>query len=175
MSFCWTSTWRLKAGINTLLRSAIELYWRARWLSTKDQEDSSWVTDICIICRVNDTGILSYKDHLPVREIIIGDTHRPGSEAVYNIGPLRCYGDSKWSVFLFILFDEWDPHKFVPRKTLGCGPASLILPSFKLILLYFNLFYSNLFFCHLDYFCCEIKVNRRYPKPWQCIPPLLCK
>uniref|UniRef100_A0A8C9SSW0 Contactin-associated protein-like 5 n=1 Tax=Scleropages formosus TaxID=113540 RepID=A0A8C9SSW0_SCLFO len=41
----------------------------------------------------NDTGILSYKDHLPVSEITIGDTNRTGSEAAYRIGPLHCYGD----------------------------------------------------------------------------------
>ncbi|XP_029112756.1 contactin-associated protein-like 5 [Scleropages formosus] len=41
----------------------------------------------------NDTGVLSYKDHLPVREITIGDTNRTGSEAIYRIGPLHCYGD----------------------------------------------------------------------------------
>ncbi|KAL2087594.1 hypothetical protein ACEWY4_016422 [Coilia grayii] len=42
---------------------------------------------------VNDTGLLSYKDHLPMREIAIGDTNRTGSEAVFKIGPLRCYGN----------------------------------------------------------------------------------
>uniref|UniRef100_A0A671Z2V1 Contactin associated protein family member 5 n=1 Tax=Sparus aurata TaxID=8175 RepID=A0A671Z2V1_SPAAU len=41
----------------------------------------------------NDTGVLSYKDHLPVSQIVIGDTNRTGSQAVYHIGPLRCYGD----------------------------------------------------------------------------------
>ncbi|KAL0963896.1 hypothetical protein UPYG_G00315040 [Umbra pygmaea] len=41
----------------------------------------------------NDTGVLSYKEHLPISEIVIGDTNRTGSEAVYRIGPLRCYGD----------------------------------------------------------------------------------
>ncbi|XP_036395954.1 contactin-associated protein-like 5 [Megalops cyprinoides] len=41
----------------------------------------------------NDTGILSFKDHLPVSEIAIGDTNRTGSEAVFRIGSLRCYGD----------------------------------------------------------------------------------
>uniref|UniRef100_A0A673X651 Contactin-associated protein-like 5 n=1 Tax=Salmo trutta TaxID=8032 RepID=A0A673X651_SALTR len=41
----------------------------------------------------NDTGVLSYKEHLPVSEIVIGDTNRTGSEALYRIGPLRCYGD----------------------------------------------------------------------------------
>lgn len=45
--------------------------------------------------RSNDTGVLSYKDHLPVREVVIGDTNRTASEAVYSIGPLRCYGDSR--------------------------------------------------------------------------------
>ncbi|XP_023670576.1 contactin-associated protein-like 5 [Paramormyrops kingsleyae] len=41
----------------------------------------------------NDTGLLSYKDHLPVSEITIGDTNRTGSEALYRIGALHCYGD----------------------------------------------------------------------------------
>ncbi|XP_030641581.1 contactin-associated protein-like 5 [Chanos chanos] len=51
---------------------------------------------------VNDTGLLSYKDHLPVSDIIIGDTYRPGSKAVYNVGPLRCYGDtSLWNAASF--------------------------------------------------------------------------
>ncbi|XP_067373283.1 contactin-associated protein-like 5 [Channa argus] len=41
----------------------------------------------------NDSGILSYKDHLPLSQIVIADTNRTGSEAVYHIGPLSCYGD----------------------------------------------------------------------------------
>ncbi|KAG5852888.1 hypothetical protein ANANG_G00067300 [Anguilla anguilla] len=41
----------------------------------------------------DDTGLLSYKEHLPVSEILIGDTNRTGSEVMYRIGPLRCYGD----------------------------------------------------------------------------------
>ncbi|XP_030626504.1 contactin-associated protein-like 5 [Chanos chanos] len=41
----------------------------------------------------NDTGLLSYKDHLPLSEIAIGDTNRTGSEAVFQIGPLHCYGN----------------------------------------------------------------------------------
>ncbi|XP_071771916.1 contactin-associated protein-like 5 [Centroberyx gerrardi] len=50
----------------------------------------------------NDTGILSYKDHLPVSQIVIGDTNRTGSEAVYRVGPLRCYGDkSIWNAASF--------------------------------------------------------------------------
>ncbi|XP_048147876.1 contactin-associated protein-like 4 isoform X2 [Corvus hawaiiensis] len=41
----------------------------------------------------NDTGFLSYKDHLPVTEIVITDTGRPNSEAAYKLGPLLCRGD----------------------------------------------------------------------------------
>uniref|UniRef100_A0A8P4GQ38 Contactin associated protein-like 5a n=1 Tax=Dicentrarchus labrax TaxID=13489 RepID=A0A8P4GQ38_DICLA len=50
----------------------------------------------------NDTGVLSYKDHLPMSHIVIGDTNRTGSEAIYRIGPLRCYGDkSIWNAASF--------------------------------------------------------------------------
>ncbi|XP_029315273.1 contactin-associated protein-like 5 [Cottoperca gobio] len=50
----------------------------------------------------NDSGILSYKDHLPVSQIVIGDTNRTGSQAVYHVGPLRCYGDkSIWNAASF--------------------------------------------------------------------------
>ncbi|XP_038597328.1 LOW QUALITY PROTEIN: contactin-associated protein-like 5 [Tachyglossus aculeatus] len=41
----------------------------------------------------NDTGLLSFKDHLPVTQIVITDTNRSNSEAAWRIGPLRCYGD----------------------------------------------------------------------------------
>ncbi|MBN3282086.1 CNTP5 protein, partial [Polyodon spathula] len=44
----------------------------------------------------NDTGLLSYKEHLPVNQMVIGDTSRTGSEAVYRVGPLRCYGDRNY-------------------------------------------------------------------------------
>ncbi|XP_077946747.1 contactin-associated protein-like 5 [Gasterosteus aculeatus] len=50
----------------------------------------------------NDTGVLSYKDHLPVSQIVIGDTNRTGSQAVHRVGPLRCYGDkSLWNTVSF--------------------------------------------------------------------------
>lgn len=45
---------------------------------------------------MNDTGFLSYKEHLPVTKIVITDTGRPNSEAAYKLGPLLCLGDSKW-------------------------------------------------------------------------------
>ncbi|KAJ8003635.1 hypothetical protein DPEC_G00150380 [Dallia pectoralis] len=49
-----------------------------------DADSHSWV---------NDTGLLSYKDHLPLTEIVIGDTNRTGSAAVYSVGSLHCSGD----------------------------------------------------------------------------------
>ena len=45
--------------------------------------------------RYSDKGYLDFRDHLPVRRIVIGDTNRTNSEAKYSIGPLRCHGDSK--------------------------------------------------------------------------------
>ncbi|MBN3295402.1 CNTP5 protein, partial [Amia calva] len=50
----------------------------------------------------NDSGLLSFKDHLPVTEIAFGDINRPGSEAVYKVGHLQCYGDkSFWNAAYF--------------------------------------------------------------------------
>ncbi|XP_036690919.1 contactin-associated protein-like 4 isoform X2 [Balaenoptera musculus] len=42
----------------------------------------------------NDTGFLSYKEHLPVTKIVITDTGRPHSAAAYKLGPLLCRGDT---------------------------------------------------------------------------------
>ncbi|KAK7881299.1 hypothetical protein WMY93_029708 [Mugilogobius chulae] len=42
-----------------------------------------------------DSGLLVYKDHLPVSQVAVGDTNRSGSEAKLTVGPLRCQGDSK--------------------------------------------------------------------------------
>uniref|UniRef100_A0A670Z7Q0 Contactin associated protein family member 4 n=1 Tax=Pseudonaja textilis TaxID=8673 RepID=A0A670Z7Q0_PSETE len=50
----------------------------------------------------NDTGLLSYKDHLPVTELVITDTGRPNSEAAYKLGPLICQGDREfWNAASF--------------------------------------------------------------------------
>lgn len=38
-----------------------------------------------------------FRDHLPVRRVVVGDTIRPGSEAQFSLGPLRCSGDSEHS------------------------------------------------------------------------------
>ncbi|XP_026876989.2 contactin-associated protein-like 2b isoform X1 [Electrophorus electricus] len=43
-----------------------------------------------------DAGVLMYKDHLPVTQVVVGDTHRSGSEAKLTVGPLRCHGDSNY-------------------------------------------------------------------------------
>uniref|UniRef100_A0A8C1TJ17 Contactin associated protein like 2b n=1 Tax=Cyprinus carpio TaxID=7962 RepID=A0A8C1TJ17_CYPCA len=40
-----------------------------------------------------DAGMLMYKDHLPVSQVVVGDVHRSGSEARLTVGPLRCQGD----------------------------------------------------------------------------------
>uniref|UniRef100_A0A8B9JYN9 Contactin associated protein like 3 n=1 Tax=Astyanax mexicanus TaxID=7994 RepID=A0A8B9JYN9_ASTMX len=47
----------------------------------------------------NDSGFISLKEHLPIRLLAVGDISRPGSEAAYRVGPLQCYGDSKYSSF----------------------------------------------------------------------------
>lgn len=71
--------------------------WTPRKPRTPRAPRSSLLIYFSVCHRANDTGILSYKDHLPVSQIVIGDTNRTGSMAVYHVGPLRCYGDSRWS------------------------------------------------------------------------------
>ncbi|KAM3916615.1 contactin-associated protein-like 5 [Leptodactylus fuscus] len=54
-----------------------------------DADRSEWTSDI---------GFLTFKEHLPVWQIVITDTNRSGSEAAWKVGPLRCYGDrSFWN------------------------------------------------------------------------------
>ncbi|KAM9789461.1 contactin-associated protein-like 4 [Neosynchiropus ocellatus] len=49
-----------------------------------------------------DSGLLTQKDSLPVRSLLLGDVRRPGSEAAYRVGPLRCRGDkSFWNAAFF--------------------------------------------------------------------------
>uniref|UniRef100_A0A3Q3JRV1 Contactin associated protein like 2b n=1 Tax=Monopterus albus TaxID=43700 RepID=A0A3Q3JRV1_MONAL len=43
-----------------------------------------------------DAGLLVYKDHLPVSQVVVGDKRRAGSEAKLTIGPLRCQGDRNY-------------------------------------------------------------------------------
>ncbi|XP_044275058.1 contactin-associated protein-like 2 [Varanus komodoensis] len=50
-----------------------------------------------------DAGLLSYKDHLPVSQVIVGDISRPGSDAKLTVGPLRCHGDQNyWNAASFV-------------------------------------------------------------------------
>ncbi|XP_033975452.1 contactin-associated protein-like 2 [Trematomus bernacchii] len=49
-----------------------------------------------------DAGLLVYKDHLPVSQVVVGDTSRAGSEAKLTVGPLKCQGDrSFWNAASF--------------------------------------------------------------------------
>ncbi|XP_061777945.1 contactin-associated protein-like 2a isoform X3 [Nerophis ophidion] len=43
-----------------------------------------------------DSGPLTYKEHLPVSQVAVGDTNRAGSEAKLTVGPLRCQGDDNY-------------------------------------------------------------------------------
>lgn len=47
--------------------------------------------------RYSDKGYLDFRDHLPVRKVVVGDTNRTGSEAKFSVGPLRCHGDSDFT------------------------------------------------------------------------------
>ncbi|KAG7219998.1 hypothetical protein INR49_001126, partial [Caranx melampygus] len=49
-----------------------------------------------------DSGLLMHKESLPVRSLVLGDIQRPGSEAAYRVGPLRCHGDKNfWNAASF--------------------------------------------------------------------------
>uniref|UniRef100_A0A672JQQ9 Contactin associated protein like 3 n=1 Tax=Salarias fasciatus TaxID=181472 RepID=A0A672JQQ9_SALFA len=49
-----------------------------------------------------DSGLLIHKESLPVRALVLGDIKRPGSEAAYRVGPLRCHGDKNfWNAAFF--------------------------------------------------------------------------
>nr|KAF6336339.1 contactin associated protein family member 5 [Myotis myotis] len=66
------------------------------------QQCECGLDEICLDIRTNDTGFLSFKDHLPVTQIVITDTNRSNSEAAWRIGPLRCYGDRHfWNAVSF--------------------------------------------------------------------------
>uniref|UniRef100_A0A8C4NRM7 Contactin associated protein 1 n=1 Tax=Dicentrarchus labrax TaxID=13489 RepID=A0A8C4NRM7_DICLA len=50
----------------------------------------------------SDKGYLDFRDHLPVRKVVVGDTNRTGSEAHFTVGPLRCHGDRNiWNTIAF--------------------------------------------------------------------------
>ncbi|KPP59398.1 hypothetical protein Z043_122685 [Scleropages formosus] len=50
----------------------------------------------------SDRGWLNFRDHLPVRRVVVGDTNRTESEAQFYVGPLRCHGDrNTWNTVSF--------------------------------------------------------------------------
>ncbi|XP_004701956.1 contactin-associated protein-like 4 [Echinops telfairi] len=64
-----------------------------RYLCNCDADQDEWTSD---------SGLLSHKEHLPVTQIVITDTGRPGSEAAYQLGALLCQGDrSFWNSVSF--------------------------------------------------------------------------
>lgn len=94
--------------------------------------------------RKEDAGLLVYKDHLPVSQVVVGDTSRAGSEAKLTVGSLRCQGDCKCCVFINISSMLHQALTYMMKKTfLLCegnywnaasftSPASsLHLPSFR--------------------------------------------
>uniref|UniRef100_A0AAQ4S875 Contactin associated protein like 3 n=1 Tax=Gasterosteus aculeatus aculeatus TaxID=481459 RepID=A0AAQ4S875_GASAC len=49
-----------------------------------------------------DSGLLTHKETLPVRSLVLGDVQRSDSEGAYRVGPLRCHGDKNvWNAALF--------------------------------------------------------------------------
>lgn len=59
-----------------------------------------------VFSRTDDSGLITHKETLPVRSLVLGDIQRLDSEVAYMVGPLRCHGDSKFpwsSLYLFFL------------------------------------------------------------------------
>ncbi|MEQ2300516.1 Contactin-associated protein-like 4, partial [Ameca splendens] len=49
-----------------------------------------------------DSGLISHKESLPVRSLVLGDVQRPSSEAAYRVGSLQCHGDRNfWNAAFF--------------------------------------------------------------------------
>ncbi|TKS86038.1 Contactin-associated protein like 5-1 [Collichthys lucidus] len=58
--------------------------------------------DADLIEWANDSGLLTHKETLPVRSLVLGDVQRPGSESAYRVGHLRCHGDRNvWNAVFF--------------------------------------------------------------------------
>ncbi|OWK54265.1 Contactin-associated protein-like 4 [Lonchura striata] len=81
---------QLQATINLADHCEQELAYYCKKSRLLDKSETKVLDQLT---RTNDTGFLSYKDHLPVTEIVITDTDRPNSEAAYKLGPLLCRGD----------------------------------------------------------------------------------
>ncbi|XP_027129319.1 contactin-associated protein-like 4 [Larimichthys crocea] len=58
--------------------------------------------DADLIEWANDSGLLTHKETLPVRSLVLGDVQRPDSESAYRVGHLRCHGDRNvWNAVFF--------------------------------------------------------------------------
>ncbi|XP_061601849.1 contactin-associated protein-like 4 [Cololabis saira] len=50
----------------------------------------------------HDSGLLTHKESLPVRSLVLGDVHGSSSESAYKVGPLLCHGDKNmWNAAFF--------------------------------------------------------------------------
>uniref|UniRef100_A0A8C7X7R4 Contactin associated protein like 3 n=1 Tax=Oryzias sinensis TaxID=183150 RepID=A0A8C7X7R4_9TELE len=50
----------------------------------------------------DDSGLITQKENLPVRSLVLGDIQRSGSEGAYRVGILRCRGDKNfWNAAFF--------------------------------------------------------------------------
>uniref|UniRef100_A0A8C7ZAU7 Contactin associated protein 2 n=1 Tax=Oryzias sinensis TaxID=183150 RepID=A0A8C7ZAU7_9TELE len=80
-----------------------------------------------------DSGLLVYKEHLPVSQVAVGDTNRPGSEAKLTVGPLRCHGDmlhfSRDLYRCFCLCFPSAPETVSFSFDVGNGPVDLTVHS----------------------------------------------
>uniref|UniRef100_A0A3B4Y954 Contactin-associated protein-like 4 n=1 Tax=Seriola lalandi dorsalis TaxID=1841481 RepID=A0A3B4Y954_SERLL len=78
----------------------------------------------------NDSGLLTYKESLPVRSLVLGDIQRLGSEAAYKVGPLRCHGDSKSISLPKLTACVQQPFFVLPHFILSnCPQSSDLSPS----------------------------------------------
>ncbi|KAG9329190.1 hypothetical protein JZ751_006611, partial [Albula glossodonta] len=87
----------------------------AYWVGRHDDSHVYWGGSFPGIqkcgCAINQTysdrGLLNFRDHLPVRRIVVSDTNRTASEAQFALGPLRCHGDRPTDlVFIFMVGDS---------------------------------------------------------------------
>uniref|UniRef100_A0A8C7ZGI1 Contactin associated protein 2 n=1 Tax=Oryzias sinensis TaxID=183150 RepID=A0A8C7ZGI1_9TELE len=75
-----------------------------------------------------DSGLLVYKEHLPVSQVAVGDTNRPGSEAKLTVGPLRCHGDRDLYRCFCLCFPS-APETVSFSFDVGNGPVDLTVHS----------------------------------------------
>ncbi|XP_078539528.1 contactin-associated protein-like 5 [Lissotriton helveticus] len=81
-------------GIQQCACGLEENCWDLRHYCNCDADKIEWT---------NDTGLLTFKDHLPVAQIVITDTSRTNSAAAWRVSPLRCYGArSFWNAATFL-------------------------------------------------------------------------